>query len=210
VRQRIAFLSVPQVRAGLAGTIGLATYLAYLGQAYHHVRHTVPLMHEARARLSGRPELVAALDEYIAEETGHEAWILSDIAAAGGDAELARVRPPNPATQAMVDHAYARIRSGDPVAFFGMVYVLESVSVALAGRGASAVAARLGLPPEAFSYLTSHGALDQSHLRFFADLVNALNDEADRQSIVRMAQEIFGLFAAMFAAIGTETADALA
>jgi len=210
VRQRLAFLSVPQVRAGLAGTIGLATYLGYLGQAYHHVRHTVPLMQEARARLAGRPDLIAALDDYIAEETGHEAWILSDIAAAGGDAELARRRSPHPATQAMVDHAYARIRSGDPVAFFGMVYVLESVSVALASRGAAAVAERLGLPPEAFSYLTSHGALDQSHLRFFADLVNGLEDEADRQSIVAMAQEIFALFAAMFAAIEMEPAVALA
>lgn len=210
VRERMAFLAVPQVRAGLAGTIGLGTYLAYLGQAYHHVRHTVPLMQETRARLSHRPELLVALDEYIAEETGHEAWILSDIAAAGGDAELASSRPPHAATQAMVDHAYSRIRSGNPVAFFGMVYVLESVSVALAGRGASAVAARLGLPPAAFTYLTSHGALDQSHLRFFADLVNGLADERDRQAIVGMAREIFGLFGRMFAAIEMEPADALA
>lgn len=210
VRQRLAFLAVPQVRAGLAGTIGLSTYLAYLGQAYHHVRHTVPLMQEARARLAHRPELVAALDEYIAEETGHEDWILSDIAASGGDADAARDRPPNPATQAMVDHAYARIRSGHPVAFFGMVYVLESVSVALAGRGAAAIAERLGLPPQAFTYLTSHGALDQSHLRFFAGLVNGLDDDNDRQSIVSMARGVFALFGAMFAAIELEPADAFA
>jgi long-subunit acyl-CoA synthetase (AMP-forming)/pyrroloquinoline quinone (PQQ) biosynthesis protein C len=210
VRQRMAFLAVPQVRAGLAGTIGLSTYLAYLGQAYHHVRHTVPLMCETRARVSGRPELLAALDEYIAEETGHEEWILSDIAAAGGDATRARNSDAHPATQAMVDHAYARIRSGDPLAFFGMVYVLESVSVALASQGASAVAQRLGLPPAAFTYLTSHGALDQSHLRFFAELVNGLQDEAERQSIVTMAQEVFGLFGAMFAAIEMEPVHAIA
>jgi len=210
VRQRMAFLSVPQVRAGLAGTIALPTYLAYLGQAYHHVRHTVPLMEETRARLSERPELVAALDEYIAEETGHEEWILSDISAAGGDAELARSSVPHPATRAMVDHAYARIRSGDPMAFFGMVYVLESVSVALASQGASAVAQRLGLPPAAFTYLTSHGALDQSHLRFLAELVNELDNDAERHSIITMAQEIFGLFGAMFAAIEMEPVHALA
>ena len=210
VRQRMEFLAVPQVQAGLAGTIALSTYLAYLGQAYHHVRHTVPLMMEAREKLAGRPDLQAALDEYIAEEIGHEEWILSDIATAGGDASAARERPAHPATQAMVDHAYARISSGDPIAFFGMVYVLESVSVALAGRGAAAVAQRLGLPPHAFTYLTSHGSLDQSHLRFFADLVNGLADERDRRSIVTMAQEIFELFGAMFAAIEMEPADALA
>ncbi len=210
VRERLAFLAVPQVQAGLAGEIALATYLAYLEQAYHHVRHTVPLMREARAGLAGRPELVAALDDYIAEETGHEEWILDDIAAAGGDAGRVRRGAAHRSTQAMVDHAYARIRNGEPIAFFGMVYVLESVSVALASRGAAAVAKRLSLPPEAFSYLTSHGALDQSHMRFFARLVNGLNDAADRRAIVLMAQDMFDLFGEMFAAIEMEPADALA
>lgn len=204
VRQRIAFLSVPQVRAGLAGEIGLATYLDYLTQAFHHVSHTVPLMQAARARLVHRPDLIAALDEYIAEETGHEEWILNDIATAGGDAERARHSRPHAATQAMVDHAYRTIAEGNPAAFFGMVYVLESISVALASKGAGAVAERLGLPPQAFSYLTSHGALDQSHMRFFATLVNSLEDEDDRAAITTMAQEMFGLFGAMFAALSLE------
>ena len=34
------------------------------------------------------------------------------------------------------------------------------------------------IPAEAFTYLTSHGALDQDHMRFFADLVNGLDDPA--------------------------------
>jgi len=91
-----------------------------------------------------------------------------------------------------------------------MVYVLESVSVALAQRGASAVAERLGLPAEAFTYLTSHGALDQDHMRFFARLVNGLADPADRQAITTMAREMFALFGAMFASIRMEPADAAA
>nr|WP_166179855.1 AMP-binding protein [Altererythrobacter segetis] len=209
VRQRLAFLAVPQVRAGLAGTISRETYIDYLTQAYHHVRHTVPLMVEARARLGDRPELVEALDEYIAEETGHEEWILADIAAAGGDADAARRSRPHRATQSMVDHAYDRIRAGNPVSFFGMVYVLESVSVALATRGAGAVALRLGLPPEAFTYLTSHGALDRSHMRFLQSLVNELGDETDRAAVRDMAREIFVLFGGMFGSIELEPADAL-
>ncbi|CCA90903.1 AMP-dependent synthetase and ligase (plasmid) [Novosphingobium sp. PP1Y] len=209
-RDRLRFLTIPQVRAGLAGTISRRTYLDYLIQAYHHVRHTVPLMQAARARLLDRPELVAALDEYIEEETGHEEWILADIAAAGGDADKARTCRPNPATQAMVDHAYARIGEGNAACFFGMVYVLESVSVALAQRGASAVAANLGLPPEAFTYLTSHGALDQDHMAFFAALVNRLDTPEDREAITRMAREMFALFGGMFAAIAMEDQDVAA
>jgi acyl-CoA synthetase (AMP-forming)/AMP-acid ligase II/pyrroloquinoline quinone (PQQ) biosynthesis protein C len=205
-----AFLSVPQVQAGLMGEISLAAYLAYLTQAYHHVRHTVPLMQEARARMMHRSAMVAALDEYVDEETGHEEWILNDIAAAGGDAMAARNSQPAPATRAMVDHAYDRIRNGNPVGFFGMVFVLESISVAMASRGASSIAVRLGLPPEAFTYLTSHGALDQEHMRFFADMVNAIDDPEDQEAIAMMAEEIFPLFGGIFATISLELDDVAA
>ncbi|AXB76563.1 AMP-binding protein [Novosphingobium sp. P6W] len=210
LRHRIGFLAIPQVRAGLAGTISRHAYVDYLGQAYHHVRHTVPLMRSARARLLSRPELVAALDGYIEEETGHEEWILADIAAAGGDADAVRISTPYQTTQTMVDHAYHRIETGNAASFFGMVYVLESVSVALAQRGASAVAANLGLPPEAFTYLTSHGALDQEHMTFFAQLVNGLSGPQDHQAITEMACEMFALFGGVFASISLEDSDVLA
>ncbi len=203
-RERLAFLTIPQVRAGLAGTITLQTYRDYLAQAWHHVRHTVPLLKAARARLGHRPDLAAALDEYVEEEEGHDEWILSDIRATGADADRVRKSDPAPETAAMVAHAYDRIANGNPVSFFGMVYVLESVSVALAQRGASSVMERLGLPKQAFSYLTSHGALDQDHIRFFAGLVNGLDDPLDRDAIVQMAREMFGLFGAMFAGISME------
>ena len=89
-------------------------------------------------------------------------------------------------------------------AFFGMVYVLESVSVALATNGASAVAKNLGLPKEAFTYLNSHGALDQHHMAFFANLVNGFENPADRAAVTRMAKDMFGLFGGVFAAIELE------
>ncbi|MFD2577693.1 AMP-binding protein [Novosphingobium colocasiae] len=210
VRQRLTFLAIPQVRAGLAGAIGLQTYRDYLAQAWHHVRHTVPLLKAARARLSHRADLAHALDAYIVEEDGHDEWILADIRAAGGDADSVRASRPAPATAAMVAHAYDRIDNGNPVSFFGMVYVLESVSVALAQRGASAVAERLGLPPQAFTYLTSHGALDLDHMHFFTDLVNRLDDPGDRAAIIGMAQDMFCLFGNVFASIDLEALDVAA
>jgi acyl-CoA synthetase (AMP-forming)/AMP-acid ligase II len=201
------FATVPQLQAGLAGRIDRATYIAYLIQAYHHVRHTVPLMQAARARLTHKPELVAALDDYIEEETGHEAWILNDIEFAGGDRQSAAASAPSKATAAMVDHAYATIINRNPAAFFGMVYVLEGTSIALATNGALAVQASLGLPPEAFSYLTSHGALDQEHMKFFEKLMNRISDPDDQQAIITMARDIFKLFAGVFASIPMEEFD---
>jgi len=201
---RARLLRVPQIRAGLAGNISRATYSAYLAQAYHHVRHTVPLMQEARARLGHRPALVTALDEYIEEETGHEHWILNDIAALGDDPQRAVALGPSPATKAMVDHAYRTIREGNPASFFGMVYVLESTSIALASQGADALRTSLNLPSTAFSYLQSHGALDQDHMRFFQSLMDSIEDPEDAAAIIAMADRIFDLFGALFATIPME------
>ena len=85
--EQVRFAMTPQLLAGLTGQISRGDYVAYLTQAYHHVRHTVPLMRGARSALADRGNqlLVNALDEYIEEEIGHEEWILDDIEAAGGD-----------------------------------------------------------------------------------------------------------------------------
>jgi heme oxygenase len=200
-RERETLINVPQLREGLSGRISRAGYIDYLCQAYHHVRHTVPLLKLARDRLEHKPLLAAALDEYIEEEHGHERWVLADIAAAGGDAHLAMTQAPRAATLAMVEHLYKRVGTGNPASLFGMVFVLEGTSVAFASRGAAAIQASLGLPDEAFSYLTSHGALDQAHMRFFARLMNDIDDEDDQRAIVAMAREVYRLFADMFRAI---------
>lgn len=83
--ERTALFSVPVIRDALAGKASLEAYVAFLTQAYHHVRHTVPLMMACGARLPARLEwLRGAVCEYIEEEYGHERWILDDIAACGG------------------------------------------------------------------------------------------------------------------------------
>ncbi len=40
--------------------------------------------------------LRTAIAEYIAEEAGHEEWILNDIAASGGDPDAVRADAPAP------------------------------------------------------------------------------------------------------------------
>lgn len=195
-------LSVPQLIDGLAGKISKDTYVAYLTEAYHHVKHTASLMAAAKARLDDSHEAFRqALDEYIAEETGHELWILDDIRACGADAEAARTAQPRMATELMVAYAYDYINRVNPMGFFGMVYVLESTSVMLASRGAGAVQQALELPPTAFRYLTSHGALDQEHMTFFESLMEKVTLEADKQAIVQVAQRMFVLFADVFRSI---------
>ena len=59
---------------------------AFLTEAYHHVKHTFPLLSLAAAHTRDE-RYQAALAIYMNEERGHDKWILDDIRAMGGDAE---------------------------------------------------------------------------------------------------------------------------
>ena len=77
---REGLLATPIIQGCLRGEVSLPSYLAFLREAYHHVRHTVPLLEATQAALPGRHAwLRGPLDEYIDEETGHEEWMHSPV-----------------------------------------------------------------------------------------------------------------------------------
>src|SRR5690606_27486590 len=197
--EREYLLSSPIIAAALQGAAGREQYLAFLAQAWHHVRYTVPLLMACGSRLPWRLEwLRKAVIDYLNEEYGHEQWILADIRAAGGDPASATDHPPLPATAAMVSCAWDVVQRGNPVAFFGMVFVLEGTSIAMATRAADALRARLELPADAFRYLYSHGSLDEQHVEFLRALLDRLDDEEDRAAVVDAARRFFLLYAGIF------------
>lgn len=196
---RQQLLSVPIIQGALQGRVSLPSYLAFLTEAYHHVRHTVPLLKACKAALPARHVwLYDAMDEYIEEEQGHDEWILDDIRACGGDAEAVRHGRPALATEVMVAYAYDTIARGNPLGFFGMVHVLEGTSVALALMAADRIQTGLVLPDSAFSYLRSHGTLDQEHTAHFALLMDRIEDVADQTAIVHAARAFYHLYADVF------------
>lgn len=203
-RDQQALYEIPFIQAGIAGEVTRDDYIAFLTEAYHHVKHTIPLLMACGARL---PEslgwLRTAVGEYIEEEMGHEEWILNDIHACGGDAEAVRHGQPLLATELMVAYAHDTINRVHPIGFFGMVYVLEGTSVALATRAAEVIRDRLGLPQEAFSYLTSHGSLDISHIGFFEGLMNRIEDAALQTQIIHSARVFFQLYGNIFRSLAT-------
>jgi len=135
---------------------------------------------------------------YIEEEEGHEQWILNDIAAAGGDAIAAENGSPSAATDAMVGYAYDTAMRRNPVGFFGMVFVLEGASVALALNAADKVQSSLQLPARAMTYLRSHGQLDQEHVQHLFGILNRLDDEGDRAAVTQCARVMFKLYGNVF------------
>ena len=201
VTERARLLAVPVIADCLQGRVSLGTYLAFLGQAYHHVRQTTPLLMTLGGRLPERLSwLRRPVAEYIDEEIGHEEWILNDVTAAGGDADAVRASQPDLPAELMVAYAYDLLHRGNPAAFFGMVFVLEGTSVALALQAADRIQQTLGLPNAAFSYLRSHGTLDQQHTMHLALLLERMTP-ADQADIVHSARVFYKLYGDVFRAL---------
>ena len=196
---RNELLSIPFVQHGWKGELSLQSYLAFLGQAYHHVKHTTPLLMACGSRVPPQMEwLRDAMASYVEEELGHQEWILNDINVCGGDAEQVRQERPGEAAELLVAYAYHTIDRGNPVGFLGMVLVLEGTSVRLATEAAANLRRNLGLPAEAFSYLSSHGSLDLSHMDFYRGLVNRLEQPADQDSVIHCARRFYRLYGDVF------------
>lgn len=206
---RNALLSRPIITETLSGEVTLSRYRRFLTQAYHHVKHTVPLLMACGSRIPPRCTwLQKAMAEYVDEEIGHEQWILSDLAHCDADPEQVATEKPALATELMVAYAYHQIDRGNPMAFFGMVHVLEGTSTALATQAAGLIQQKLGLPDGAFSYLRSHGALDIEHVSFFEGLMNRVESPEDQQAIIDAACAFYHLYGEVLALAGEENGDA--
>ena len=203
-QERNTLMSLPLITQGAKGQISRETYIAFLTQAYHHVKHTTPLLMSCGGRLSGQYEwLRTAIGEYIEEEMGHQEWVLNDIAECGANKEAVRASQNNEtsasqATEVMIAYAYDMINRVNPVGFFGMVLVLEGTSTAVATQAGEKLMSGLNLPKKAFSYLLSHGSLDISHVSFYESLVNQISDTNDQATLIHSAKVFYKLYGDIF------------
>lgn len=203
--ERQYLLSAPIISDALNSDVTLNQYVDFLSQAYHHVKHTTPLLMATGSRIKEKQEwLREAIAEYIEEELGHQEWILNDIEACGFDKEEVRKSRPKPATELMVSHAYDTINRINPIGFFGMVHVLEGTSVSIADTAADCINKALKLPETAFSYLRSHGAIDIQHVKFFEDLMNRLDNDDDKTQIIHSAKMFYWLYGNIFRSIDSQ------
>lgn len=192
-------LSIPFIQLGARGELGLKSYIAFLTQAYHHVKHTTPLLMACGSRIPASKEwLRDAMAHYIEEEVGHQEWILNDIRACGADPEKVRHAKPDLPAELMCAYAYHIIDRKNPIGFLGMVLVLEGTSISLATEAANNIQEALKLPDSAFTYLQSHGSLDLSHMDFYRSLVNRLDSQEDKDAVIHCARRFYRLYGDIF------------
>ena len=203
--ERRDFQSIGLIQHAVDKGVTRELYAKYLEQAYHHVRFTVPLLELAIDNCTtDDTAYINALAEYVKEESGHDEWILDDIKALGVDAQAVRHGQGGFACRVMIAYAHYAIEHISPYALLGMVHVLEGMSVELAQKAAGAIAASFAPassqdgPPNAFSYLTSHGALDIEHVGFFENTVNSIQDPKTETLIIAAAKDFYIMFGNMF------------
>lgn len=198
-----SFIRTPLIQRTLSMGVNRETYLAYLKQAYHHVRLGVPLLALGAGRAPDKA-LRYGLYTYIEEEKGHEEWILEDIDAIGGDRLAVENSTPNVPCKAMIGYVHYAVEHVSPYAVLGLSHVLENTAVGLAGSVASKIREAIGGGEAGFKYLSTHGAVDVDHIDFFKTLVSGMRRESDVSALIDTAIVVYRLFGDMFNEIDRE------
>lgn len=198
---RRALEAEPRVHAMVHHGLTLDEYRAFLHDLYHIVWHFCPVMAAAAARCGDEfRDVRYALYERIEEEKGHEAWVLEDIEAMGGDVSRAGASLPSAPVQAMIAFNYYAAERVHPCSVLGMLYVLEVISSVYGGRVSDAIARKIGRDVAAggFKFLSSHASMDLDHMASLNRLVKTVSDPAAQASIIRSTQVNFHQFGQIF------------
>ena len=198
--ERRALENIPKVHSMINHGLTLEEYRTFLHDMYHIVWHFCPIMATAASRCGEDFRQVRyRLYENIEGEKGHEAWVLDDVIAVGGDPEHAKSTPPSLPVQSMIAFNYNAVERVHPCSVIGMLYTLEVVSSVYGGRVASAISRATGIAgPRGFTFLDSHASMDLDHMAKLTELVKTIETPAAQQAIINATRVNFWLFGQMF------------
>jgi pyrroloquinoline quinone (PQQ) biosynthesis protein C len=202
---RRAIEIAPKVQAMMRKGLTLAEYRAFLHDLYYIVLHFCPIMAAAAARCDAHQNNIREdLRERIEEETGHEQWVLEDVAAVGGDVRSVTTTPPSAPVQAMIGYNYYAAERVHPCSVLGMLYVLEVIASVYGGKVADSIARAIGRDPGkgGFRFLSSHATMDADHLAQLNVLLKTIDEPAAQAAIVESTRVNFHQFGQLFAEDG--------
>jgi pyrroloquinoline quinone (PQQ) biosynthesis protein C len=175
-RHRHQMEVLPQLRAMLGGIYSKSSYAKFLVQLYPIVSNFCPLMAAAAGRCADRHNnLRLYLYEHIEHEKGHETMVKNDLEQLGYKYGDLPSMSPGPAARVMLSYNYHAIDRVDPHYVIGMIYVLELMSAGYASTIAQSISRAIDHPvARGFSFLDSHGTLDDDHLASLIELIQSL------------------------------------
>jgi hypothetical protein len=164
-------------------------YRAYLIVMHMIVRSAVPLLEDALSQARARSatdnvaaELVSYFAHHAREESGHDKWLLEDLAATGGDATEPLRRIPSSRVATLVGAQYYWLRHHHPVSLLGHIAVIEGYHPP---AGFSNRLRQLtGFPRDAFRAIERHEALDVHHKRDLCELIDFLPLQSGHEQLM--------------------------
>lgn len=195
-RHRHQMEALPQLRAMLGGTYSKSSYAKFLAQLYPIVSNFCPLMAVAAGRCADRyTSLRLYLYEHIEHEKGHENMVMNDLEQLGYKSDGLLNVNPSPAARVMLSYNYHAIDHVDPHCVIGMIYVLELMSASYASSIAQSISRAIDYPvARGFSFLDSHGTLDDDHLADLIGLIQTIESPELVEKVVDSVDVNFYLF----------------
>ena len=152
-----------------SGAFGI-TYPALLVETFHYVRHSCSLMNYACAQLGHESlPLQIYFARHIAEEVGHEEWLLNDLEKLGYNRLEVEASPPLAETINLVGSQLYVINYLHPAGLLGYVYLMESTPPS---KTSLAFLEAYGVKSGAMTFLSRHGQEDQRHRRELRDTLD--------------------------------------
>jgi pyrroloquinoline quinone (PQQ) biosynthesis protein C len=187
---------LPQLQAMLGGTFSKSSYAKFLIQLYPIVSNFCPVMAAAAGRCADRyTNLRQYLYEHIEHEKGHETMVMNDLEQLGYKCDDLSTVNPGPAARAMLAYNYYAIDRIDPHYVIGMVYVLELMSSGYASNIAQSISRSIDHPmTRGFSFLDSHGTLDDDHLIDLIGLIQSIESPELVEKVIDSVDMNFYLF----------------
>lgn len=195
-QSQIEIGKLKKVQAMLTGSFDQQEYIKFLIVLYPIVSNFCPLMAIAAGHSADKnPKILNYLYNHIYEERGHEHLVLNDLKSFNVDISPIPELPAVPPVQAMLAFNYHSASSVHPACVFGMMYVLEIMASVFGGRAARSLAATLNRQSmEGFSFLDSHGELDEDHVINLRELFMTITDPNVQEWLLNSIKMNFYLF----------------
>ena len=166
-------------------------YPEFLFAIYGVTASSSPAMGVAAERCASAPAgdpiaawLATYYLEHAEEESGHEQWLLDDLASLGIPRNLALQRLPYASVAALVGVQYYWMFHVHPIAFLGYIAVLEEPA---SMEFLESVSRRTGIPLTSMSAHVMHARLDPDHVAEFDATLDALPLTEHHQDLISVS-----------------------
>jgi Iron-containing redox enzyme len=196
--------ATPLIRKLMRGRFELADYRMFLINLRQQVKEGLLWMARAASSIDeDHLEPRSTLMRHAVTEHRDFRMLETDYVASAGALEDIRNAQKNIGSEALSARMFHQASQPNPFGLLGAMFIIEGLGSIKAAEWGRRAQSRLGLAPDAVSFLLYHGENDAEHMEEFAQILHmVLPDEATAARIVTCARVTARLYALQIEEIG--------